>query len=336
MFGCCMLAVARLAGKVGGLTEVFFTGLCEALPAPKGRAAIFLFVVVMIAVLGCGGRKTGYNGNSKTEGIITMTTASQEVSFMLRGLGTATIDWGDGSQPETEEISRIEFAYFQHSFSNTKPRTITITGENITGLRCMENQITKLDISKNTLLTGLWCYDNKLTELDASKNRALKELYVENNLFTIEALNDLFQTLPSNDFIKSIFINNNPGSAGCDPSIAEEKGWRIDEIFYGIVDVKPLFDGKDAEEEFRKFVNENKKYPPEALENDISGRVFVEFIIEIDGSISNVRILRALDPLLDAEVLRVVKSSPKWTQAGVHNGKTVRVSYQFPFIFMLE
>ena len=52
-----MLAVARLAGKVGGLTEVFFTGLCGALPAPKGRAAIFLLAAVMFAVLGCGGSK---------------------------------------------------------------------------------------------------------------------------------------------------------------------------------------------------------------------------------------------------------------------------------------
>ena len=76
-------------------------------------------------------------------------------------------------------------------------------------------------------------------------------------------------------------------------------------------------------------------YPQEAKEKGVQGRVFIGFVIEKDGSISNVRNLRGVDSELDAEAMRIVESMPKW-KPGMHNGEFVRVSYQIPIHFKLE
>ena len=106
-------------------------------------------------------------------------------------------------------------------------------------------------------------------------------------------------------------------------------------ILFALLEVKPLFNSKDADAGFREYVNSKIIYPKEAQEKGISGRVIAEFIIEIDGSISNVKFLRGVDPLLDNEVFRVINSSPQWTP-GKHEGNPVRVMYQFPFVFRLN
>jgi len=101
------------------------------------------------------------------------------------------------------------------------------------------------------------------------------------------------------------------------------------------VEVKPLFNGKDAETAFREFVYSKVVYPPVAQENGISGRVHMDFVIDEDGSLTNVRILQGADPLLDNETLRVINLSPKWTP-GKHDGKPVKVLYQFQLVFRLN
>ena len=106
-------------------------------------------------------------------------------------------------------------------------------------------------------------------------------------------------------------------------------------IIFAIVEEKPLFNGKDAEEGFRKWVQDNTVYPTVAQENGISGRVFVEFSIDKTGQLVDIRVIRGVDPLLDAEALRVIKLSPKWTP-GMQRGKPVKVKYTFPFQFKLN
>jgi len=109
-----------------------------------------------------------------------------------------------------------------------------------------------------------------------------------------------------------------------------------EEVFiFAIVEDKPMFNGKDAETGFRDWVYNNTVYPPVAQENGITGRVYVEFTIERDGSVADVRVVRGVDPLLDAEALRVIKMSPKWTP-GMQRGKAVKVKYTFPFFFQLN
>ncbi|MDR3095055.1 MAG: energy transducer TonB [Bacteroidales bacterium] len=107
-----------------------------------------------------------------------------------------------------------------------------------------------------------------------------------------------------------------------------------EEVMFAVLEDKPMFNGKPAEEGFREYVGKNTIYPPVATENGVSGKVIVEFLIEKDGSVSNVKVLRGVDPSLDAEAVRVIKASPKWTP-GKQRGKTVKVKYQFPVNFKL-
>ena len=102
---------------------------------------------------------------------------------------------------------------------------------------------------------------------------------------------------------------------------------------YMIVEQMPEFPGGEAE--LIHYISKNIHYPQAAKEKGIQGRVFVGFVIEKDGSVSNVRNLRSVDSELDAEAMRVVESMPKW-KPGMHNGEFVRVSYQIPIHFKLE
>ena len=98
---------------------------------------------------------------------------------------------------------------------------------------------------------------------------------------------------------------------------------------------RPTFNGGDAREEFPKWVYSKLEYPDVARENGISGRVFLQFTVEKDGTVTNVRVLRGVDPALDQEAIRVVQSSPKWTPAKQRD-KAVRVSFSFPIVFQLR
>lgn len=102
---------------------------------------------------------------------------------------------------------------------------------------------------------------------------------------------------------------------------------------FDIVEQQPLFPGGPAA--LIKYLSENIKYPVVAQENGVQGRVTVQFVVEKDGSISDVHVLRGVDPSLDKEAVRVVKSMPRWTP-GKQNGITVRVNYRVPVLFRLQ
>ena len=105
-------------------------------------------------------------------------------------------------------------------------------------------------------------------------------------------------------------------------------------IPFQLVDVKASFQGGDANQ-FSKWVNQRLVYPEIARENGVQGRVTLQFIIRKDGSISNIKVIRGVDPALDKEAVRVVSMSPKWTP-GMVNGRVVPVTYTFPVIFQLQ
>lgn len=104
---------------------------------------------------------------------------------------------------------------------------------------------------------------------------------------------------------------------------------KVDEL-----DKNPTFKGKPAGE-FPKWVSAHLKYPSEARDAHIEGSVKVKFMIGMNGQILEAEILEGLHPALDAEVRRVVLSSPKW-KPGMVNGKAVRVTYTMPVFFSLE
>lgn len=87
-------------------------------------------------------------------------------------------------------------------------------------------------------------------------------------------------------------------------------------------------------EGLKTFLHTQVKYPPEAEHNGIEGRPVVTFIVETDGSVSNVSVMRSANSLLDAEAVRVVKAMPRWTP-GKKDGEAVRVHYTLPFTFRM-
>lgn len=102
---------------------------------------------------------------------------------------------------------------------------------------------------------------------------------------------------------------------------------------FTVVEQIPMFPGGDGA--LMGYLRDNIHYPTVAAENGVQGRVVVGFVVERDGSITDVNILRGVDPSLDREAMRVVKSMPKWTP-GKQNGSAVRVKYQVPVSFRLQ
>lgn len=106
-----------------------------------------------------------------------------------------------------------------------------------------------------------------------------------------------------------------------------------DDKVYEVAEVMPEYPGGQGE--LLKFLARNIKYPEESVKNKEEGRVQIAFIVNKDGSISDVKVLKNTTPLLDAEAIRITKSMPNWTP-GKDKGKVVRVAYTVPVTFRLQ
>jgi len=111
--------------------------------------------------------------------------------------------------------------------------------------------------------------------------------------------------------------------------IVEEE---VEPIAFAVVETKPEYPG--GEVALLQYIAENTVYPPVAKENGIQGRVFVQFVIDATGRVTKVQVARGVDPYLDTEAVRVVKTLPKWTP-GKQRGKNVPVTYIVPINFKL-
>ena len=105
-------------------------------------------------------------------------------------------------------------------------------------------------------------------------------------------------------------------------------------IPFALVEEKPKFQGGDANT-FSAWVNKNLQYPEIAKENGVQGRVTLQFTVNTDGSVSDVKVLRGVDSSLDKEAVRIVSMSPKWTP-GKQRERPVKVVYNFPVVFQLR
>ena len=105
-----------------------------------------------------------------------------------------------------------------------------------------------------------------------------------------------------------------------------------EEVFM-VAEQMPEFPG--GMKEMLKFLQENVKYPENAMKNNVQGRVIVQFVIEKDGTPTEFKVLRSVDPDLDAEALRVMKAMPKW-KPGMQKGQVVRVKFTVPVSFKLQ
>ena len=112
------------------------------------------------------------------------------------------------------------------------------------------------------------------------------------------------------------------------PKHVEEKN----KVFY-ILEQMPSFPGGTVQ--LMKWLAEHVQYPAGALKTGVQGRVIIAFVVERDGSITDVNVVRSVDPSLDKEAARVVRNMPKWIP-GKQNGAPVRVKYNVPVTFRLQ
>ena len=141
----------------------------------------------------------------------------------------------------------------------------------------------------------------------------------------------------TNTAIGSFDVKGNDEAAGevlkAKEVIADEKPKEEETKVFDIVEQMPQFPGGNAA--LFEYLSKHIKYPVIAEENGIQGRVIVTFVVERDGSITDVKVVKSVDPSLDKEAQRVVKSMPRWIP-GKQNGSAVRVKYTVPVTFRLQ
>jgi periplasmic protein TonB len=120
------------------------------------------------------------------------------------------------------------------------------------------------------------------------------------------------------------------GTGNGDDLLTGQDGEKSDEPFI-YVEVNPTFKGGGIEK-FRDWVQKRTIYPQIAQDNGIQGKVILTFIVERDGSVSNVRVIKSVDKLLDDEAVKAIESSPKWSP-GLQRGRPVRVRFNIPLVF---
>jgi len=106
-----------------------------------------------------------------------------------------------------------------------------------------------------------------------------------------------------------------------------------DDKVYEIVEIQPRFEG--GQRALQAYLTDSLRYPAAAREQGIQGRCTVQFVVEKDGSITNVKVVKTVEESLDAEALRLVKNMPRWIP-GRQNGVPIRVRYHVPVYFRLE
>lgn len=121
------------------------------------------------------------------------------------------------------------------------------------------------------------------------------------------------------------------GTGTGDDLFSGDGGSGGDEPFFQ-VEIMPSFKGGDISK-FREWVGKRTSYPQAAVDKKIRGTVFLTFIVEKDGSVSNVTVVKGVDPLLDVEAVKAISESPKWTP-GLQRGQPVRVRFSIPLNFM--
>lgn len=207
----------------------------------------------------------------------------------------------------------------------------------------------KIAIVKYGLSLPLFLLAMVLSSAKISESKALKELTdkVEPKKQFTEILTPKINTVESSignkklaakiikpenslpNAVNAINIDSVPKTAITEIKIVALKMGDDDSVFSN-VEVLPTFPG--GIKAFGNFLSENLKYPAEARKKNVQGRVFCQFVVEKDGSLTNIRIVRGIGEGCDEEAVRVLAISPKW-KPGMQNGKEVRVSYTIPIFF---
>jgi len=100
-----------------------------------------------------------------------------------------------------------------------------------------------------------------------------------------------------------------------------------------VVEEQPEFPG--GNEALMKYISDNIKYPADAVSKGIQGRVITNFVVEKDGTLTDVQVARGVDPSLDKEAIRLIESMPRWIP-GKQRGEVIRVRFALPVVFRLQ
>jgi protein TonB len=186
----------------------------------------------------------------------------------------------------------------------------------------------KLTIDES-LLNREVAIDEEMVEITKQEEQKPQPIEQPQQTTQLEIVNDDVETEDIN--INAEVEQNEIIEEYVAPEVVEEEV--VEQEIFQIVEEMPSFPG--GEGKLMEYVAKNIKYPQIARETGIQGRVFVGFVVEPDGSISNVKLLRGIGGGCDEEAMRVIKSLPKW-KPGKQRGKAVRVSYQIPVFFKLQ
>ncbi len=129
------------------------------------------------------------------------------------------------------------------------------------------------------------------------------------------------------DQVESVGIPNGTG----DDILTGQEGMSTDDAFF-MVEVMPAFRGGDINK-FREWVQKRTNYPQIAIDNKIQGRVYLTFIVEPNGDVSNVTVVKGVDPIIDIEAVKAIQASPKWSP-GLQRGQPVRVRFSMYLNFV--
>lgn len=133
--------------------------------------------------------------------------------------------------------------------------------------------------------------------------------------------------------MKTILVDRNTNRETRESPKAEEESTIDETKVFNIVEEMPQFPGGQVA--LLEYLAKNIKYPVDAEKNGVQGRVICSYVVERDGSLSDIRVVKSVEPSLDKEAVRVIKSMPKWTP-GKANGHNVRVKYTVPVQFRLQ
>lgn len=131
--------------------------------------------------------------------------------------------------------------------------------------------------------------------------------------------------------LSSVFGQSNAPQTTVEDTTKRNARYTGDGIF-DIIEEEPVFPGGD--EAMQQFIRDNLVYPAEAKEKGEQGKVYVRFVVEADGTITNVVIARGVSPSIDAEALRIVKLMPNWNP-GMYKGTPVLTNVVIPIVFKL-
>jgi len=251
-------------------------------------------------------KKGVYYGGKLISGEVVVQDITFEKPDQLAKFGNGDKAFNDSLRIKTSELKMVKDLSEEEAHSINMNMTISKTGN-----------IEKIDILGRSNPNDIEILNAAFSDLSGFIPATVEEVPVSSIL-------NLELTLTHKGLQKTIFGEFTP--------ILEEVDSLTSNV-NSIVEEMPEFSG--GKKALQSFLSANVRYPMEAAEKGIQGKILVQYIIEADGSISNVKIAHGVHPLLDAEAIRVVKLMPKWIP-GRQKGKPVRVSYTFPINFVLQ